>query len=374
VNTVIKVFTKVCVKEFYAENASFFLVVIGLAFGFMSGVEHKALAEFFISSPSATLIPICVWALYALKVINFNAAVTDRKENEFVFNHSLYPERKQYINISFVLFNQLAPVIGYSLFLAATAIKFGAILSLMTVICGVAFLLVVSSIALKHKLNNPNQEKRIWLLNRTLNRLFIRPYPVFVIEWLSRKKTFLLISTMAFCSLMLFGVLMLYTTDRYDFRLLQMGLVLVVSGNVQLIGEVHRFETLHFNTVAQMPISFLKRLGFLVPVFIFLSFPQIGLLIRYFPGDLNGSLLFQFVGFIIGYSFFLYGNLYRAQRGQEQTIRFTFVCALLWFVLTLFALPIWLITIMSFSIGVILWKKNFYTFEIISDKEVVKSS
>jgi hypothetical protein len=366
-NSILKIFAKVYVKTFYAENASFFLVVIGVAGGFMSSVEHKALAEFFLSSPSTAFIPVLLWMLYALKIVNYNATATRRRENEFLLIHSLFPLVRQYRNVSFVLFNQLAPAFLYGGFLVAMAVKLDLWIQLIIISTGLLLILIAASASLKYSLSNPDAEKKVWSIDRLLNKIFIRPYPVFIIEWLARKKTFLLVSTIAFCSVFLFGVLMLYTTDSYDSRLLQMALAIIVSGNIPLIQEIHSFETVHFTIVKQQPLSFFKRIYFLLPVFIFISFPQTALLFRYFPSNLNWVTLIECMTFIIGYPFFLYGLLYRRQLSQEQFMRLAFGCALLLFVLTLFSVPNWIITILSVMIGLAIWKRNFYRYEIVNE-------
>ena len=66
------VLNKVFVREFYRMNSGFFLLTATLAFGFMSQAEHVALAQFFVSSPAALLIPVCIWIAYALKILAFN--------------------------------------------------------------------------------------------------------------------------------------------------------------------------------------------------------------------------------------------------------------------------------------------------------------
>jgi hypothetical protein len=361
---ILKVFANVYIKPFYAENASFFLVVIGIAGGFMSSIEHKALAVFFLSSSATAFIPVLLWMLYALKITNYNATATRRKENEFLLIHSLFPFIQQYRNVSFVVFSQLAPAFLYGGFLATMAIELDALMPLIIISSGLVLILIAASASLKYSLSNPDAEKKVWLVDRLLNKVFIRPYPVFIIEWLSRKRTFLLVSTLAFCSVFLFGVLMLYTTDSYDFRLLQMALAIIVSGNVQLIQEIHLFETVHFTIVKQQPLSFLKRISYLLPVFVFISLPQTALLLRYFPANLNWVTLIECMTFIVGYPFFLYGLLYRRQLSQEQFIRFAFGCALFMFVMALFAVPNWIITILFVAIGLLTWKRNFYRYEV----------
>jgi hypothetical protein len=66
-NTTVKPLMKLFVRVFYQENATFFLFVVGLAGGFMSDVEHTALAQFFISKIYLIAIPASFWILYAIK-------------------------------------------------------------------------------------------------------------------------------------------------------------------------------------------------------------------------------------------------------------------------------------------------------------------
>ncbi len=82
------VLIKVLVREFYREHAVFFLMVVGLAFGFMSKVEHMFLAEFFISMPVVTLIPVGLWVVYTARIVSFNARILRQDENGF----SLQPD------------------------------------------------------------------------------------------------------------------------------------------------------------------------------------------------------------------------------------------------------------------------------------------
>lgn len=90
----VKPLLKVFVRAFYLENATFFLFVVGIAGGFMSGVEHIALMQFFISKAYLIGIPASLWMLYAIRIINFNRSVLMRAENSFVFNLALYPRSR----------------------------------------------------------------------------------------------------------------------------------------------------------------------------------------------------------------------------------------------------------------------------------------
>jgi Flp pilus assembly protein TadB len=70
---------------------------------------------------------------------------------------------------------------------------------------------------------------------------------------------------------------------------------------------------------------------------------------------------------MIGYPFFLYGLLYRRQINQEQFMRVAFGCALCMFVLALFGVPNWIITILAVATGLSIWKQNFYKYEVVNE-------
>src|SRR5688500_4396091 len=85
------IFNKVLAKEYYRLNTGFFLLILTLTFGFMSGVEHRALAEFFIASPLLLLVPISIWVVYLIKIINFNRSQVSLPQNQFLHVFSLRP-------------------------------------------------------------------------------------------------------------------------------------------------------------------------------------------------------------------------------------------------------------------------------------------
>src|SRR5687768_12138586 len=94
-NNVVIMLNKTVAKEFYRLNSGFFLLIATLTFGFMSGVEHKALAQFFVSSPNVLLIPVGVWVVYTFKILNFNKRQANLEENRLLINISFLPAREQ---------------------------------------------------------------------------------------------------------------------------------------------------------------------------------------------------------------------------------------------------------------------------------------
>jgi hypothetical protein len=360
----LKISTLVFVRSFYVENATFFLIVIGLAGGFMSGAEHQALAEFFMSEYYVTLIPVGLWILYGWRILSFNKGVLIKKENQFINDLAIYPSAQRLLAICSIAINQLAPAIIYGIFLLATALKFQAFLPALVVVAGLIVTTSIVSISLQSNLLHPGREKKISLVSHLINRYITRPYPLFVIEWISRKHTVLLFTTKIFSSLILLGVLKLYSYEQYDARLVNMTLMIIMGISVQLVGVVHQFENIHFPLVNQLPLRITTRMLYVLPAFAFILFPEIGILISRLPRIFPPRMLVESIVFMLSFQFLAYGLLFKKHMDLELLLRRTFVVAMTTIVVILFRIPIWVPSCVFLALGLFFWNRYFYRYEI----------
>jgi hypothetical protein len=362
------VFQKVFVLAYYKQNTSFFLLVIGLAGGFMRSDDHIALAEFFVSSHSLLLIPFAIWAIYTFKVINFNAETIARSENEFLYSYILLPKTDQWVTLIVTVFSQLAPATVYGIFLMAVAFKHGIISTVVLVLIALILLTILASITVYRTLHHPDQERKVSAIKKFFDRLFSKPYPLFFIEWIVRRQPLMLIGGKVFSAAVLLGVMHLYTTDKYDYRLLAMGIVLASAANATLLLELHLFENFHFSVIRQLPISFFKRFSYTITTVFLLTLTEIGLLITYFPDALSLVILLQSILFLIAINIFIYGFLYWKNRNQEQLMPFIFGLTMSLIVLVLFKIPLTIFIVFHMVAGIYLWRKYYFGFEYTHDK------
>lgn len=367
--TAYRILNRTLVREFYRANASFFLLVIGLAGGFMRAHDHIALAMILVSAPSLLLIPIAIWILYTVKVIEFNRETLNRDENEFLFHFSLFPHRPQWLVLLTTLTIQLLPAILYGFFLIVMAIRNHLLIPVLILAPVFPVLIILSSYVLRKAFRQPDQEHRVSRLKRMLDTSFTKPFCLFFIEWIARRQPMMIIGTKIFSAAVLLAVTYLYSTDTYDERLLFMGIAVSFSAHAQLISEMHRFDNFHFAIVRQLPIHFSKRFLYLVLTTLLLILPEIGLLLNYFPPDLSNVILPQAILFGLSIPVFFYGSLYRKDRSQEQVARFVFLMAMVWIVLVLFKVPPPGLLVLNFLAGVYWWRKNFFGFEYISGND-----
>jgi hypothetical protein len=358
----------VFIREFYLANTGLFLLVIAFAGGFMRSHDHLALAEFFISSPFVSMIPMSIWVLYTLKVMAFNFERLNQKENEFIFCLMLLPVLKKWSMAVSVLAFQLLPVFIYGLFLCLIATKYGMLLSTLTIV--ISYMLLISTAAY-HFIwwsHHPNHEKKVLFLDRILNRRFTKPFSLFFIEWLIRNELFKLIGTKIFSGLIIIGVTELFKTDTYDLRLLSFGILISGAANTNIVLLLHRFENFHLQWVKALPISFLKRICVSLLSIGIVCLPEVILLIKNFPENRMWHDYIISTVFLFSIPILFYGLLYVKDRTQEEIMPIVFYCVIGWFVLVLFNVPMLLLGIVNTVAGLFLLKKFFYSFEYIARK------
>ncbi|HET6544848.1 MAG TPA: hypothetical protein VFG46_30390 [Chryseolinea sp.] len=364
-----RVFVPVFVREFYLANTGFFLLVIAFAGGFMRSYDHIALAEFFISSPLVLIIPIGLWFLYSLKVINFNWERIKQNENEFIFCFMLFPMTKQWWMAIRVVLIQLLPAFIYGLFLFLLAWSHDLIYSLFVILIALTLLVLMSAYHLRWSLHHPNHEKKVSFIARFFNLQFAKPFSLFFIEWITRHELVMLLGTKLFSALMIIAITALYKTDIYDLRLLSIGIMIASGANVGLVHALHHFENFHLSWVRSLPIPFLKRIYFSLMTIGIILLPEIILLIKNFPAeqDWHDYVISSF--FLISVPFLFYGLLYAKDRNQQEVMTLVFYCGIVWFVLVLFKVPILPLGILNVVTGFVLWKRYYYSFEYVSRKK-----
>lgn len=353
-------------REFYRSNASFFLLVIGLAAGFMRSYEHMALAEFFVSSSLVLLIPITIWILYALKVSAFNLNVLNRNENGFLYNFPFLSGNEQWITISQAVSVQLMPVVLYAIFLMAVAWKNNVPDTSLLVAASCLSIIAVSSLRLFYLLRNPHAQNNIWKPTQYLNTKFTKPYFLFFPEWVLRRQALMVIGTKVFSGLVLFAVSELYKTDEYDLRLFAMGVVLSFSSNVNIVWELHRFDNVHLNIVRNLPLPFAKRAGYFLLTAGLLILPEAGIIVKNFSAGFNTTELLSAVLFGSSILILFYGCLYLKDIGQDQLMTLVFFIAIALIIFILFQIPLLILTLSNFCIGLLIWRTCFYTFEQVA--------
>lgn len=358
------VFIKVFVREFYRLNAGFFIIVITLTFGFMSGAEHQALAEFFITAPLLTCIPITLWLLYALKIIAFNMQRLQLSENQFLFATSQLSYQQQVLVSLQSLALQFVPAILYGTFLILMSLRYGLVLPITLIATAIFLLISFSSLALIRSLQTPAREIKTSLLKKLFDRHTVRPIWWIYIVTVLRKEPFLFLGTKVFTGLLLFAVMRLYGNEDYDGRLLAMGAIVAGVSNFMVMMQLQQFDFRYFVLIKSLPLSFMKRWWYKASVTFIFVLPEIVMLIKYSP-ELPFIDWISTVFLIPALALSVYSILYVRFVKEDTYARTVFALTIVHIVLVLFKVPIAVFVVTNLSVSWVIFRAKYYNFEIL---------
>lgn len=357
------VFTKVFVREFYRLNAGFFIVVITLTFGFMSGREHKALAEAFVASPLLTMIPITVWFVYAIKVILFNGQRLLLAENEFLFNTSLLSPAKQILASLQTLFMQLLPAILYCTFLLLVALKNNFLQSFVLLLLAIVVLVVSASLILVRNFKTPITEFKTSVLKKFVDKHTVRPLWWIYIVTVLRQEPFLFFGTKVFTGLLLFAVMQLYIGETYDGRLLAMAAAFAGISNYMVMMQLQLFDFRYFVLMRSLPITLTQRGLYLILNTLIFVLPEFVMIIKYAPA-LPVVEILSVMMLLPSLALMTYALLYIRFKNEESYGRLTFALAIAHVVLILFNVPVAAFVIVNLLCAWLIFRSRYYTFEM----------
>lgn len=359
----IHVLNKVLVKEYYRLNAGFFLVIITLAFGFMSGTEHRALAEFFIASPLLLSAPIGMWAIYLLKIINFNRSQVGLPQNQFLYTFNLWSYPRQVLPFFLIVATQFMPAILYGFFLVVMALKNNFYVPVIIIPIALFLFLLIATVMLQRQLNHVVSEAAVSILKKYLDYRLTKPLTQFYLEYLTRKDPALIFGTKIFSGLLIFAVTQLYSGESYDVRLLGMGCALSFSAGFMIVRQIYYFENKVFVLLRNLPLPVIRRITTFLLVFLILCLPEITVVIKYFPDALHWMEAPSVIFFGISTGLLFYGLHFTEVIHQKNFERPVFALVIGWILLILFRVPVFVLVLVNSGIGIWLVGKNFYRFE-----------
>ncbi|GAB3013667.1 hypothetical protein [Spirosoma pulveris] len=276
------VLNRVFVRAFYARNAGTFLVILLLAFGFLSAVEHKALITAALGSSLLLGIVFVLWGLYLLKTVSFIQQELTVPEHLFLQTFWLIPSLTRWLLWLIIQVSLLLPIIAYGgwmIQIASVYQRWDSLIAIVLVLSG----LTVTGVALAdYRLRHPNPSSlRLPQVSIPLRyELFFPTY------WL-RHEPLSLVLTKAFSCLLLVGVCRLYPTDDYDQRLLLIGLLLAVLGHSQVGSQVSAFERKYLLLLQNLPFSRLQRLSRYTLMYGLIWMPELLVLLRNCPTEIR---------------------------------------------------------------------------------------
>jgi hypothetical protein len=355
--------TRTITTEFYRVNAMFFLVALGFSFGFMRGVEHIALAGYFVSSVWLAMIPVCVWIFYTIKVIMYNNREVRTDRNLFLSSIPLLPFHLKAYVCSVVTLGQLAPPIAYGLFLLGIASKVNSFTIMGIFVLTLVILITITAWSFHRALVYPEKEATVSSPVRWVDKRLTKPLAWIFTEGVVRVQPGLIYTTKIVTCLVIYGVTQLYLYDTYDARFYSMAACAAFSANLALVYQYQRFEVVHLLLLRSLPLPLKARIGSLVITMMILCFPEIAMLATNLPDAVEVQHYFFVIAFGFSLMFMGYGALYVRDATFDNFTRWIFFVGMGWVMLILFGVPLIAGVVVHFVIGIHLLTKHFYTFE-----------
>ncbi|MBO3700742.1 hypothetical protein [Roseivirga sp. E12] len=267
------VLVRVIVKEFYKENTGFFLVVLGLGFGFLKTPQHMDIASALAFRPIYYLVPLGLWVLYTIKTLNFFYRVKRLPENWFLTEVIGLPNKGLKPLVVYIQFLLLFPILGYSIFMTVIAFQLGQINSAIILITSNLLLLMIAGYFLFLQLVkpvDPSISKRLsnWI------RLIPRQYPFLFVHHLLHRHSISLVLTKLFSAAVILGATAIFNVEGIDFRYLALGILISSAINANFSFRYYEFEGSALKLYRNLPHSRIKIFAKNSVTYLILSLPE----------------------------------------------------------------------------------------------------
>lgn len=356
-------FIRLFAKQFYRVHASLFFLIIAFAGGFMRGDDHFALGEFFTAAPVFAMIPVGIWIMYGLFVMNYNLEMMTNQENGFARMLFLYPNSLQYVVSASVIFVQLLPVALYFAFLSVIAVSRSLSLPMFVLMGGFLLVFSVCTVFTRWLIIKPSEWSPVLNISGRWRWPFVKPYPIIVLNAVLRRQALAITGYKVVSILILLAALHIYNRGGYDLRFINLAVLASFMAGISFILEWHFFENSSFPIFRRMPFSLTKRMGYAFIIIILFALPEIFILLRNIPQEVKTIDLFISMLFGIGICFFWYAFLYIRDWKRERIIAFASLAGIALFIGILSGLPVALLSVIQLVSGILLFFRCYTRFE-----------
>ncbi len=335
-----KALFRATVGEFYRQRAGFFLVIILLAFGFLSAREHAGIAVFLVSGRHGIISLATLWASYTLMAQVFWNTLWSSPRYSFVYHTRLLPAGRRLCWLGALAAGFLIPPLLYGAWIAHIAVNEGIFTRSIPVFAIWLAMWLLLILRADHKLRN--QDTAI-SKKATPGRLrFKRPvsWAFWTLEWIFREKSLTLLLCKTGSLLFTAGTLTYYGTDDYDLRLPAIGLSMAALANTGLSYEIFRWETGIWLWSRSLPLSSLTRMRRLTLIHFLLLVPDFLLTIRYGYSLLSFDEMARIFLLQLSLLLWYHSSLYKEKPLLEDSLGVVFVVFIIATILILYSIPL----------------------------------
>jgi hypothetical protein len=273
-----RVLRRAIVNEFYKANAGFFLVVLGLGFGFLKAPQHIDIASVIAMRPIFYLCPLGLWLVYITKTMAFVFRIKKLPENTWLSYLDLMPSSERTITIIHLQALLLAPILAYGSFLAFMAYQLEQWFSVSLVIFAHVILLMISAHTVDRKLVSAVDAKGQSSFQNVIQYL-PKVFPMLFIHQLIGRQAILLLGIKLASMAIVIGAVFIYQMESTDLRIMSLGLLLSSAVNAALCFHYHEFEQNQLMLFKNTSISKAKKFIWFSTTYLILMLPEIAILL-----------------------------------------------------------------------------------------------
>lgn len=365
--TIYSVCQRVWIREFYLQNAGFFVISGLFLVVFLGGDSLQVLSSIAVKSPYAMLAGFIVPSLlYGMKCLSWAIRQIKTEENAFLRYLIFLQEKEQLYLFVRIISGLLMPLYPFAVLLLSRAIH---LQILPSVLLMTGFFLVLHLIpalwlmkVLKGPFDNMAGTRRNFLFRLNLGS------SGWLLNQLIREAPLMLIWTKLLSMGLVTGAMVLYYSDSYDHRLLSLALTASAFLHLGLLDELSKLEE-KLSFLKNLPFSAAKRLllngGMLLPFLL----PEILIFLRNCPAEAGwGYRLkapFFYAGLVLLNSqlrnlFWLYPHV----REKLLPLLFFFLSLML-----MYKIPVVLPAIIFYIAAFLLNKRLYYRTEGLFDEK-----
>ena len=326
------VLNKVFVKRFYSENAGFFLVLLGICFGFLKAPQHFEINQALAESPIYYLIPIALWLLYAVKVVRFCYRVGREDDSIMLGSITLVGKSRLFWLVAKAQLNLFLPVVGYGLFMAYVAFE-NQMAGSALIVMGVLVLFVLGlSLWQMNELLKPKD------FGLAATGMVLKWNPKFYFEfYIHNLLSFqgLRLMLMKLLSLLILYIsIQVFLEEGIDLRYLALGALLSATANSFFSMNYAQFERSELQIFRNLPIGLTKSAVSFGLTFMVLSLPELLIIAGQLSSTVKWFELIKLIVFIPSLLMLFMAMAYQPNFNQERfTKQVFFISATLFFVI-----------------------------------------
>ncbi|HVU57670.1 MAG TPA: hypothetical protein VHD83_21555 [Puia sp.] len=270
---------KALVRQYYLQNAGFFLFFFLFFFGIVAPSQqpayHYALILGILNTPALLALTLFCWLLYAMKCSRWIIGLLQSPDHAFL--HVL-PHAGKIRAFRLLLEIQAAlflPVMLYAMVVVVIAYIQAARITVLLIFCFIICVCLISAILYWYELFYPGRLIRLPVLYRTAAKRRYTPYWSFLLRgWATQHKALLAGIKLLGCGI-LYLLLKIQTPDDYDIRMPFLVFSVALLGHGALIYQTRRMEEEKLLFYRSLPVSLFKRLLQYMTLYLLVFLPEI---------------------------------------------------------------------------------------------------